>query len=108
MMSTPINVATRSKYYQTPTPTIRKEKEATPSSSALSFGPLHIKRPNPNSAIQPRSRGLLRNSSYNSKTRATQHYTIIEDLAQVPSAMSSLKVLHCGLQWEMSPFLNFQ
>lgn len=40
MISTLINVATRSKSYQIPAPTTRKEKGATPSSSApLSFGP---------------------------------------------------------------------
>lgn len=46
MMSTPINVATRSKDYQNPTSTARKEKEATPSSSTLSSSPLHIEHPN--------------------------------------------------------------
>lgn len=65
MMSMPINVATRSKDYQTPTPTTGKEKEATPSSSAPSSGPLHIEHPNPDSAIWPPSQGVLRKSSYN-------------------------------------------
>ena len=55
MMSIPINVATRSKYYQTPALTAEKEKEATPSSFTPSYGPLHIERPNPDSAIWPPS-----------------------------------------------------
>lgn len=55
MMSMPINVATILKYYQTPAPTTKKEKEATPSSSTPSCGPLHIERPNPNSSIWPPS-----------------------------------------------------
>jgi len=70
MMSTPINVATRSKYYQTPAPTVGKEKEATPSSSALSFVPLHIEFSNPDFAIWPPPRGVLRKSSYNPNARA--------------------------------------
>lgn len=93
MMSTPINVATRSKYYQTPTSLARKEKEGTPSSSTSSISrPLHIERPNPNSAVRQPSQGVLRKSSYNPNSRATQHYSIVEDLAQVSSAMSALEV----------------
>jgi len=43
MMTMPINVATRSKDYQTPTLKVGKEKEFTPYSSILSSsGPLHI------------------------------------------------------------------
>ncbi|MCY6524735.1 hypothetical protein, partial [Actinobacillus pleuropneumoniae] len=68
MMSTPINVATKSKYYQTPASTTRKEKEAAPSSSTLSSGPLHIECPNPDSAIWPPSQGVLWKSSYNPNT----------------------------------------
>lgn len=59
MMSMLINVATRSKYYQTPASIVGKEKEGAPSSSTLSSGPLHIELPNPDSAIRPPSRGVL-------------------------------------------------
>ena len=93
MVSTPINVATRSKYYQTFAPIAGKEKEATPSSSALSSSPLHIEHPNPDSTIRPPSRGVLRKSFYNPNARATQHCNIAEDLAQALSSMSALKVL---------------
>lgn len=51
MMSTPINVATRLEYYQTPTSTVGREKEVAPSSSTPSYGPLHIECPNPDSTI---------------------------------------------------------
>lgn len=43
MMSTSMNTSTKSKDYQTPTPSVGKEKEGTPSSYApSSSGPLHI------------------------------------------------------------------
>lgn len=94
MMSSPLNVATRLKDYQTPTLTTGKEKEGAPSSSILSsYGPLDIERANLDSAIQPPSRGVLWKSSYNPNARFAQHYNIIEDLAQVPSAKSALKFL---------------
>ena len=93
MMSKPISVATRSKYYRTPTLTGGKKKEATPSSSAPSFGPLHIECPNLDSAIWPPSRCVLRKSLYNPNSQAAQHYNIVEDLAQASSTMLALEVL---------------
>lgn len=36
---------------------------------------------------------MLRKSSYHHNAHATQHYSIVEDLAQVPSTMSALEVL---------------
>lgn len=74
MMSTPINVATRLEYYQTPTSTVGREKEVAPSSSTPSYGPLHIECPNPDSTIWPPSRGVLWKSSYNPNSRTTQNY----------------------------------
>lgn len=72
------------------------EKEATdaPSTSTpSSFGPLHIKHPNSESAIRPPLKGVLRKSSFNLNARATQHYNIIEDLAHAPSMMFALEIL---------------
>jgi len=46
MMSTPINVANRSKDYQILASVVGKEKEVAPSSSTPSSGPLHIERSN--------------------------------------------------------------
>ena len=43
--------------------------------------------------MKPPSKGVLRRSSYNPNARAAQHYNIVEDLAQAPSAMSALEVL---------------
>ena len=101
-MNMSINVATRSKDYQTLTPSIGKEEEGTPSSSTPSgSGPLHIERPNPNSIVRPPSRGVLQKSSYNLNAQATQHYNIFEYLAKVPSTISTLEVLQsCPPQWK--------
>lgn len=71
MMSMLINVATRSKDYQTPSLTTGKEKEATPSSSTpSSSSPLRIQQPNLDSIVRPPSQGVLRKSSYNPNARA--------------------------------------
>ena len=43
--------------------------------------------------LRPPSKGVLRKSSYNPNARAAQRYSIIEDLAQVPSTMFSMEVL---------------
>lgn len=80
MMRTPINVATRSKDYQTLAPTTRKEKEAACCSSTPNSGPLHIERPNLDSAMRPPSRGVLRKSSYNPNAQAAQNDNIVEYL----------------------------
>ena len=99
MMSTPMNVATKLKDYQTPASATGKEKEVAPSSSTLSSGPLHIEHPNPDSAIRPPCWGVLWKSSYNPNAQATQNYNILEDLAQAPSTMLTLEVLQsCPLQ----------
>lgn len=78
MMRMPINVATRSKDYQTLAPVAGKEKEVAPSSSTPSSEPLQIERPNPDSATRAPYRGVLRKSSYNPNARAAQHYNIVE------------------------------
>lgn len=39
------------------------------------------------------SKRALRHTTHNLNTRASQHYNIIEDLAQEPCAMSTLEVL---------------
>ena len=38
-------------------------------------------------------KGLIHKSTYNPRARAAQNYNIVEDLAQSPSAMSTLEVL---------------
>ena len=65
---------------------MEKEVTNTPSTyTPPSFGPLHIERPNNESVIRLPPKGVLRKSSYNLNARAAQYYSIVEDLAQVPS-----------------------
>ena len=68
--TTPVSVATRSKYYHTPTKLIVENDDTnTPSTSTPpSSGPLHIERPSNDSIIQPPPKGVLHKSSYNSNT----------------------------------------
>ena len=62
-------------------------------------GSLEIEKPTPEPVVKPPSKGVLRRYSYNPNSRAAQHYSIVEDLAQVPSAMSTLEVLQsCPFQ----------
>ena len=60
-------------------------------------GPLQIERPSTESIVRPPSKGVLHKSSYNENSHAAQHYNIVEDLAQAPSAMSALEVLQSFL-----------
>ena len=46
----------------------------------------------PELTIKP-PKGVVHKSMFNPRARAAQHYNIVEDLAQSPSAMSTLKVL---------------
>jgi hypothetical protein len=43
--------------------------------------------------LHPPPKGVVRKSAFNPHARAAQNYSIVEDLAQAPSVMSSLKVL---------------
>jgi hypothetical protein len=56
-------------------------------------GPLHLERPNPDTVLRPPPKGVVRRSSFNPHACASQNYSIVEDLVQAPSAMSSLEVL---------------
>ena len=93
-----ISVATWSKDYnksrQAPGKAVADGPPPLPAS-----GSLEIEKPTPEPVVKPPSKGVLRRSSYNPNARAAQHYSIVEDLAQVPSAMSALEVLQsCPLQ----------
>lgn len=46
----------------------------------------------PELTIKP-PKGVVHKSTFNPRARAAQHYNIVEDLAQLPSAMSTLEVL---------------
>jgi hypothetical protein len=56
-------------------------------------GPLHLKRPNLDTVIRPPPKGVVKKLAFNPHARAAQNYSIVEDLAQAPSAMSALEVL---------------
>jgi len=86
----PIHISTRTKDYPS---SAGKEPEVPSSAPPSSSGPLHIERPSTETPIRPPPKGVLQKSSYNPNARAAQHYSIVEDLAQAPSAMSALEVL---------------
>ena len=46
----------------------------------------------PELTIKP-PKGVVHKLTFNPRARAAQHYNIVEDLAQSPSAMSTLEVL---------------
>ena len=56
--------------------------------------PLHIKKPTDKPEALPRiPKGVLKHSRHNPNDRATQSYSVVEDLGQTPCAMSMLEVL---------------
>jgi hypothetical protein len=40
-------------------------------------------------------KGAFKKSSHNPNARATQNYSVVEDLSETPCAMSALEVLQC-------------
>ena len=78
--SAPISIATQSKDYTKPCQAAGKEiVNGFPPLPASS--PLQIERPITEPILRPPSKVVLRKSSYNPNARATQHYSIVEDLA---------------------------
>ena len=56
--------------------------------------PLHIEKPVDKPEATPRiPKGVLKCSGQNHNARATQNYSVVEDLGHTPCAMSSLEVL---------------
>jgi hypothetical protein len=106
-MFTGINLTTCSKTYDTPG-NLDKGKYINgigtlpdPSSSSISLpsvnppsGPLHIKKPMFNSILHP-PKSTIHKATFNPSSCVAQNYNIVEDLAQAPSAMSTLEVLQC-------------
>lgn len=59
---------------------------------------LHIEKPHYDVVIRP-PKSTLSKAMHNLNARATQHYSIVEDLSQAPCTMSSLEVLQtCPMQ----------
>jgi hypothetical protein len=56
-------------------------------------GPLHLKRLGLDTVLHPPPKGVVRKFVFNPHAHVVQNYNIVEDLAQAPSAMSSLEVL---------------
>lgn len=82
----------RSQDYETPPPMTPFNNDSPEFSSNATNGPLHIERPSLDTVIHP-PKGVIRNSLHNPSVHVAQHYSIVEDLSQVPCAMSTLKVL---------------
>jgi hypothetical protein len=56
-------------------------------------GPLHLEQPSIDTVLRPPPKGVVQKSAFNPHACAAQKYSIVEDLAQASSAMSSLEVL---------------
>lgn len=85
MMGSHVNVATRSCDYG--------EAETSKDKSILrTMDPLHIEQPSIES-IPRIQKGFSKCATINPNARAAQNYSIVEDLAQSPCAMSALEVL---------------
>ena len=87
MMEAGVSTLTRAKKYETlgnePT---GKEPMGT------SANPLQIERPVSDSILRP-PKASIKWATHNPNARATQNYSVVEDLAQAPCAMSVLEVL---------------
>ena len=83
-------ILTRNKDYGNPRLSNNKDKGQPSSSTTTSteVAPPII----PELTIKP-PKGVVHKSTFNPRARTTQHYNIVEDLAQSPYAMSTLKVL---------------
>ena len=79
------NVATRSCDYG-------EAKTSKDKSIPGTMDPLHIERPFVESIPQI-LKGSAKHATINPNVRATENYSIIEDMAQSPCAMSALEVL---------------
>ena len=87
-----VNLQTHAKNYD-----LRAEKstEKEPPSSQPNTS-LHIEKPPYDVVIRP-PKSTLRKTTHNPNARATQHYSIVEDLAKDPCAMLALEVLQTFL-----------
>jgi hypothetical protein len=83
-------ISTRNKDYGNPQLSNEKGKDQPSSSTTTST---EVVPPiMPELTIKP-PKGVVHKSTFNPRARAAQHYNIVEDLAQSPSAMSTLEVL---------------
>lgn len=87
-----IMVNMRNKDYGNPNTLIGKATDQLASSTLTSFNPSPNVIPIELTFKQPK--GIIHKFEFNPCARAAQNYNIVEDLAQVPYAMSTLDVLH--------------
>jgi hypothetical protein len=85
MVDMKIDIATRSQDYSSSKDSIGLEAPPPPPETNL-----HIEKLEPPPHIL---KGLLKRSTHNPNVRASQNYSIVEDLGQTPYAMSALEVL---------------
>jgi hypothetical protein len=82
MVDVKVNVATRSQDYSSSQANLGLESPPPPPEMNLQIEklepPPHIPK------------GVLKHSTYNPHDRATQNYSLVEDLGQTPCAMSTL------------------
>jgi hypothetical protein len=86
MLKGDAHIATRTHDYGMPN-TSEKGKEAKNPSI-----PLHIEK-TLGETMKHIPKGAFKKYSHNPKERATQNYSVVEDLSQTPCVMSSLEVL---------------
>lgn len=83
------------KDYGNMNPSIRKFYDHPYNPAQHSFVPLQIEKLEKSATelnIKP-PKGIIHKSTFNPQVRATQNYNKVEDLAQIPSIVSTLKVL---------------
>ena len=83
-------ISTRNKYYGNPRSSNRKATDQPSSSTTTS---LEVVPPIIHELTIKPPKGVVHKSTFNPYSRATQNYSIVEDLAQSPSAMSIVEVL---------------
>ena len=89
-MADTVDLATRAKIYEKQ-PEGESSAHVDSPSQPQSHSPLTFEKPTFEAPSRP-SKGTLRRT-HNLNAQAAQHYSIVEDLAQAPCAMSTLEVL---------------
>ena len=93
MMEADVSIQTRAKKYETP----RREPTGKEPMGTLA-NPLHIDNPTSDHVVRP-PKASIKHTTHNPNARAAQNYSVVEDLAQAPCAMSILEVLQsCPVQ----------
>jgi hypothetical protein len=86
MMKGNVDIATRTRDYGMPNTSEKGKEVENPSL------PLHIEK-TLGETMTCIPKGAFKKASHNPNARATQNYSVVEDLSQTPCAMSSLEVL---------------